>query len=292
MRVNMNLNKRMGVGLMALSMFFLWNFTGSSTGMAQSNAAHADAVDIGKIQEEIKGLQAQQEYILKQIQGIQKYIQSKQIAENPPQPQLHIPDKVQTAGYPELGAKNAPVVLIEFADFQCPFCAMFANGPMGQIVHSYVDSGRLKIVYVDYPLSFHPNSMQAAYAAHCAGNQGKFWPMHNSLFADQGHLTPADLDLRVKKIGLDSTEYSKCMADAATLSTEIKKSTQLANTIGVQATPTFLLGVESAAAPDEVVVKQTIMGAYPYSRYESAIDSLLKATLAPSSEHAAIKNKQ
>ena len=82
------------------------------------------------------------------------------------------------------------------------------------------------------------------------------------------------------------------MADAATLSTEIKKSTQLANTIGVQATPTFLLGVESAAAPDEVVVKQTIMGAYPYSRYESAIDSLLKATPAPSSEHAAVKDKQ
>ena len=277
---------------MAFSMLFLWNFMENSTVRAQNNAGHADDVVIEKMQEQIKGLQAQQEYILKQIQGIQKYIQAKQEPANPPQPQLHIPDKVQTSGYPTLGAKNAPVALIEFADFQCPFCAMFANGPMEQIVHAYVDSGRLKIIYVDYPLSFHPHSMQAAYAAHCAGSQGKFWQMHNSLFADQDHLSASDIDLRAKKIGLNTTEYSKCMADAAKLDTDMKMSMQFANTIGVQATPTFLLGIASASAPDDVSVKQTIMGAYPYSRYESAIDSLLKNAQAPSAAgNTGIKNQ-
>lgn len=87
---------------------------------------------------------------------------------------------------PVLGNANAPVTMIEFSDYECPFCKRFYDQTLGQIKKEYVDTGKVKLIYRDYPLSFHPGAEPAAQAANCAGDQGKYWQMHDKIFQAQG----------------------------------------------------------------------------------------------------------
>lgn len=85
-----------------------------------------------------------------------------------------------------LGNPNAPVTVIEFSDYECPFCKRFYDQTLGQIKKEYIDTGKVKFIYRDYPLSFHPGAEPAAQAANCAGEQGKYWEMHDKIFQAQG----------------------------------------------------------------------------------------------------------
>ena len=83
------------------------------------------------------------------------------------------------------GKTDAPVTMVEFGDFQCPFCGRFASDTLQQLVKNYVDTGHVKFVYKEFPLPFHSNAQPSALAAECANEQGKFWPMHDKLYATQ-----------------------------------------------------------------------------------------------------------
>ena len=97
-------------------------------------------------------------------------------------------------GAPVKGPKDAKVVLVEFSDFQCPFCARFSRDTIPQVQTDYVDTGKIKYVFADFPLeTIHPYAFKAAEAAGCAGEQGEFWKMHDHLFANQKALKPEDL---------------------------------------------------------------------------------------------------
>lgn len=98
--------------------------------------------------------------------------------------------KVATNGYPTLGPKNAPVTVVEFADFQCPYCKR-SEDTVKELEKEYGD--KMRLVFIDFPLSFHQYAMGAAEASHCAGEQGKFWEYHDELFKDQGKLDTKDL---------------------------------------------------------------------------------------------------
>lgn len=87
---------------------------------------------------------------------------------------------------PVLGNANAPITIIEFSDYECPFCKRFYDQTFGQIKKDYIDTGKVKFIYRDYPLSFHPGAEPAAQAANCAGEQGKYWEMHDKIFQAQG----------------------------------------------------------------------------------------------------------
>lgn len=87
---------------------------------------------------------------------------------------------------PVLGDANAAVTMVEFSDYECPFCKRFYDDTLAQIKSTYIDTGKLKLVYRDYPLSFHPGAEPAAQAANCAGEQGKYWEMHDKIFEAQG----------------------------------------------------------------------------------------------------------
>ena len=118
---------------------------------------------------------------------------------------------VDSSGHPTLGPKNAPITIVEFTDFQCPFCKS-SEGTVKQLRAKYGD--KVKLVHMDFPLAFHSHAVDAANAARCAEDQGKFWEFHDALFANQGKLAPADLKATAKSVGLNSTEFDGCLDKA------------------------------------------------------------------------------
>ncbi|NOZ81244.1 MAG: thioredoxin domain-containing protein [DPANN group archaeon] len=106
------------------------------------------------------------------------------------------------------GSPDAKVTIVEFSDYQCPYCERFYSQTLGQIEKNYIDTGKVKLVYRDFPLSFHPHAEKAAEAAECAGEQGKYWEMHNKLFDNQESLGVDNYKKWAGDIGLDQTKSS------------------------------------------------------------------------------------
>jgi protein-disulfide isomerase len=174
---------------------------------------------------------------------------------------------------PFIGEEDAPVTIIEFTDFQCPFCSRHFEQTFGQIKKDYVDTGKVKYVSRDYPLSFHPNADEAAEAANCANDQDKYWEMHDKLFSNQGtwsNLSDAVPTFKqyATDIGLNASEFASCI-DANTHADEIAADLADGSASGISGTPGFwLIGPDGEG--------QLISGAYPYDTFKAAIDSYLQ----------------
>lgn len=139
---------------------------------------------------------------------------------------------------PSQGPSNAPVTIVEFSDFQCPFCAQ-AEAPLRQLMADY--AGKVRLVYRDLPLeTIHAQAFQASLAANCANEQGKFWEMHALLFANQSALDKSNLERYALQLGLDSPRFSTCLATAK-YADEIRHDMTAAREYGVNSTPTFFV---------------------------------------------------
>jgi protein-disulfide isomerase len=155
--------------------------------------------------------------------------------------------KVVSTGHPWVGGKNAPVTIVEFSDFQCPYCRS-AEPVLKRIRAKYGD--KIKLVYMDFPLGMHAHAMDAAVAGRCAADQKKFWQLHDAMFANQSKLDPADLQASAAKAGLDKKKFDACLK-AKTGIAGIKADQAEGERLGVTGTPTFfvngreLVGVES-----------------------------------------------
>ncbi|HTQ24211.1 MAG TPA: thioredoxin domain-containing protein [Candidatus Binataceae bacterium] len=163
------------------------------------------------------------------------------------------------SSHPTLGSKDATVKVIEFADFQCPYCKR-SEEAVKTIREKYGD--RIELVFMDFPLSFHANAMPAANAARCANAQGKFWPYHDALFADQSKLDPASLKATAKKLGLDSAKFDACF-DKNQYSAAIQKDLEEGRRLNVNGTPTFFID------------GRELVGAQPADSFTSMIDEEL-----------------
>ncbi len=170
--------------------------------------------------------------------------------------------KISVDGEPFKGSKNAPVTIIEFSDFQCPYCARFAQQTMPAIVKNYVDAGKVKIVFKDFPLSFHANAKNAAEAANCAAEQGKFWEYHDKIFENQNALDAASLKKYAKDLSLDSSKFDSCL-DSDKYVSEIEQDVAEGQQNGVTGTPAFFVNGKE------------ITGAQPYAVFEQAINEAL-----------------
>ncbi len=170
---------------------------------------------------------------------------------------------------PVKGDKNAKVTLVEFSDFQCPFCERFYSEAYKSIVKDYVDTGKVKIVFRDYPLSFHPNAQISAEAAECADEQGKFWEFHDLLFTKQNDWANLTNDQAKGKfgeyagtVGLNVSNFNSCV-NSGKYTEEVKKDEADGNKYGVTGTPTiFINGMK-------------LVGAQPYSEFKQVIDNEL-----------------
>ena len=172
---------------------------------------------------------------------------------------------------PYLGNKNAKVTIIEFSDFQCPFCRSFWKDTLPQIKSEYIDTGKVKFVYRDYPLPFHPMAMPYALGANCANDQGKYWEMHDKIFAEQeklgsgtiSTLNAKDIKKWAAQLGLNANQFNQCL-DSEKYKDEIAKDMADGSKVGVTGTPAFFIN------------GQLIVGAQPYATFKALIDSELK----------------
>jgi protein-disulfide isomerase len=166
---------------------------------------------------------------------------------------------VDSSGHPALGAKDAPVTIVEFTDFQCPFCKA-TEDTLKQLRAKYGD--KIRLVHMDFPLPFHSHSLDAAKAARCANDQGKFWQYRDALFANQAKLAPADLKVTAKTLGMNTSQFDACF-DKAKYDAQIKSDTAAGEKVGVDGTPAFFVDGRS------------LTGAQPLPKFEELIDDEL-----------------
>lgn len=172
---------------------------------------------------------------------------------------------------PTLGNASAKVAIVEFSDFQCPFCRKFHQETLPQIKHDYIDTGKVQLIYRDVPLENHPHAKLAAVAASCAGAQKQYWEAADALFEPE-EITEESIRNLGAKLGLDKTLFSACLEDKNQLST-VESDRAYAKTLGIDGTPTFYVGrIEG----NKVVDARPILGAQPYAAFAEAIDSYLE----------------
>jgi len=165
-----------------------------------------------------------------------------------------------------IGDKNAKIVMVEFTDYQCPFCSRYFNDSYGALKQKYVDSGKMKIIFRDQALSFHPNAKPAAHAARCANEQGKFEAMHDSLFKNQDAWANLANAAAVTKFGelataagLNGNSLVTCV-NSGKFNAAIEADAALGSRVGANGTPTFFVN------------KEILVGAQPTSVFEATID--------------------
>jgi len=181
--------------------------------------------------------------------------------------------KVQVGDSPTLGSPNAPLTMVEFTDYQCFFCRQFYLNSFGELKKKFIDTGKLRYVVRDFPLSFHADAMRAAQAAHCAGAQGQYWPMRNALISNQSNLGEAALVGYAQSLSLDVARFRTCLASDKYLA-EIQHSVEGANAIDISGTPSFVLGKTTP----EGVEGAKIEGALPSADFETKIKAWLAKT--------------
>lgn len=168
---------------------------------------------------------------------------------------------VTTEGFPKWGNDSAKVTIVEFSDYQCPFCSQAV--PTLDKIKSEYGPDKVRIVFRDMPIRSHPRALPASLAAHCANEQGKFWEYHNTLFQNQQRLEDNDLKAFAKTLGMDETKFGECFNTKRHMPT-IEKSMREAEALGISATPSFVInGI-------------LIQGAVPFPRFKEKIDKALR----------------
>ncbi len=160
---------------------------------------------------------------------------------------------------PAAGAENAAVTIVEFSDYQCPFCAR-VTPTMAKIMETY--GGKVRRVFKDFPLPNHPQAPKAAEAARCAGDQGKYWEMHDRLFANQGALEVADLKKTAASLGLNQAEFDQCL-DSGKWTAKVQADLAQGEKLGVNSTPTVYVN------------GRPLIGAQPFEQFKQVIDEEL-----------------
>ncbi len=179
--------------------------------------------------------------------------------------------KMNLDGFQMLGVKTAPLTVVEFTDYQCPFCQSFHVATFGELKKTYIDTGKLRFFSRDMPLDFHPNALRAAQAARCAIEQGKYWQLRDVMGAnpdklDLDHLAGFAADLK-----MDVNAFRACVT-----SEKYKSAVQVdvaeAGKVGVGGTPTFVVGKSTPEGVDGEVM----VGAMPFSMFDEKLKALSK----------------
>ncbi|MHA7646882.1 DsbA family protein [Nitrosopumilus sp. S4] len=194
-----------------------------------------------------------------------------------PSEQPKPPVKVSIDNDPIIGDPDAPITIIEFSDFQCPFCARFHIQTLPLILEEYIDQGKVKLVFRDFPIqSIHPNALPAAVAAECANEQGKFRAMHDMLFDNQNEWSNQETVNAVSifsqyatTIQLDQEKFDSCLSNGKYID-EIRKDLDDGRDYGVTGTPGFFVGNDKLGYVE-------LKGAQPFDSFKKIIDVQLDA---------------
>lgn len=218
------------------------------------------------------GIQA--DAILAELKQIRQLLEKQQAVRAALPSAPAAPEKVQMSlgnGWHSMGKDDAPVTLVEFADYQCPFCKKFHGDTFAELKKNYIDTGKVRFVSRDLPLDFHAYSMKAAEASRCAGDQGKYWEMRDTLITNSASLSEDLISKSAQTLGLKADEFHSCVTSDR-YKADIEKDSNEAATLQISGTPSFVLAKTAKDKLDGV----KMVGALPYAQFESAIEQMLK----------------
>lgn len=203
-------------------------------------------------------------------------LESKMAITQQAESQPSVPVKISLDNDPIRGDPNAPITILEFSDFQCPFCARFHVQTLPLLLEEYIDAGKVNLVYRDFPIqSIHPNALPAAVAAECANEQGKYWEYHDTLFEKQSVWARLNSDAAISTfsqfatdVGLEQQQFDSCLGSGKYLE-EVQHDMREAREYGITGTPGFFVGNEEIG-----FVK--INGAQPFEIFKRVIDAQLE----------------
>ncbi|MBU3957350.1 DsbA family protein [Patescibacteria group bacterium] len=189
----------------------------------------------------------------------------------PGAPQEEVPlsedqiNKIVSSGAASKGKEDASVTIVEFSEYQCPYCGRYVAETYPQILEEYGD--KIRYVFHDYPLSFHPHAQKLAEVARCAGDQDQYWEMHDLIFENQGvwsskQNVETDINSYVSQLGLDKEKFDECLVSGK-YTQAVKDDSELGTEVGVQGTPTFFIN------------GQKLVGAQPFESFKAIIDAEL-----------------
>ncbi len=227
-----------------------------------------------------EGLSKQQgDAMLQELRTIRVLLQQQQIRNQQgrmPSPAVRpvLRGKVSIKGSPYLGKKRAPLTLVEFTDYQCPYCKRFYDNTFAQLKKVYIDTGKVRFVSRNLPLPFHPFAEGAALAAACAGDQGKkkYWRMRDTLFSHSPALQADKVLGYAKELGLNMKRFNRCVDSKKHLK-KIRQDMADARAISITGTPSFLL----AKGSGDVVEGEKLVGAQPFAVFDARIKALLNS---------------
>jgi len=230
---------------------------GQST--AQQQSASAEQSEL----EELKRLNVA---ILQELKALRSVIDSR----TPPRPEPAKPVMLTTLRGTSIGEENAPLTIVEFSDMQCPYCRQFTNTVFEQLRTEWIASGKVRYIVRDLPLPIHPQARAAARATRCAGLDGKFWQMRTILMREDSPLDDAAINRASNELHLDPTRFTGCMSDPGS-ARDIDVDAADAARLGVQGTPTFLIGKSQKNSVEGLLMT----GVQPYALFETKLKSLL-----------------
>lgn len=192
----------------------------------------------------------------------------------PPSPTADIPAVVlQNTGNHFKGNGTARIAIVEFSDFECPFCGRHAASVYRELLAKFVNTGKLTYQFRHLPLEhIHPNARNAAEAAECAGQQGQFWEFHDALFANQKNLTVPELSTHARVLGLNVSTFESCLSQR-TMAAKVDADLAEAKQLGLSGTPAFLVG--EIRNDGSIIATRRIIGSQPYAMFETVLTELL-----------------
>ena len=237
------------------------------------------AAEVAALKRQVQELRDQQAQMQRELTAIKNFLQS--LVQGARQPQGQNPEvpglvgaAIPTAGEPAMGSPSAKVMVIEVSDYQCPFCKRQTQQTFPKLQAEFIKTGRVQYVFVDYPIKqLHPAAARSHEAAACAGDQGKFWEMHMSLFSSPPASDDKALAKQAQTVGLNVPQFESCLTSGRH-SEGIRGSVSRMEQLGIQGTPMTLIGLTPAPGQPMTVVKY-VYGAQPYSEFKKAIDALL-----------------
>ncbi len=246
-----------------MMMVFFAAFLSGAAGQAETGSS--DSVGL---RQELEAVKTDLEAIKKQMGELQKQLAQRQA---PPDPAA--PVTMSVGDGPALGSADAPITIVEFSDYQCPFCKRHFANTLSALQAGYIDTGKVRYVFRDFPLdSIHPYARKAAEAARCAGDQGKFWDMHDMMFANQGALMQDNLKRFARDMKLEGDAFDACL-DGGKYAKTVEADVAAGSAAGVTGTPKFFIG---KAKSDGMMAAVVIKGAQPVAAFSQVIDRLLE----------------
>jgi protein-disulfide isomerase len=226
-----------------------------------------DSSDVTGLRRDIEEIKAAQKDIQRNLQSLKDILSGKQ----PPLDNVYL----DTSGRPALGNDDAPVSIVEFTDFQCPFCGGYARETLGRIVADYVRTGKVRYIVRNFPLDqSHPLAEKAAESALCAHDQGKFWQAHDRFFADQRKLSVGDMPDHAAAMGLNAGVFMDCI-NSAKYADAVNADRSYGEALGVRGTPTFFIGMVDPENPGRAHALRALMGNLPLRDFQKAIEEVL-----------------